>query len=560
MLILGKFEWKFVVRFGRGVAYVTRLGPRFIWVLCRAYVIDGIVINMAALFSPYRRKVNEILNKLLLPVMLKQIHELESNLASRSTLRAVVMLDDLGFSIETLELVRSKSKESDFVILGEFDHYGRVISNFGLIEGVECIERDQSRPRERNKVLLVMMSGAIYIRKEYQGENPKHRLVNETRVLERLRESGARVPEVIALDTNALVLTMTFLLGTDLERLLETKGARLTGSAVRERLGGSPTYQEIFSEYLREGAQFSKELDPDLVAQIHEQVQIAHRHGVELYDIKYGNIIIHRDSKLPYLMDFDSAQIYRKPKGLAFLIERDRDIERFNIAFGTSFLTYDRIKEKLKKRTFPAADILYASTYIGHGLRIGPLWDRTTGFGRWHYIIKRSLHFVKGSRLLSLGPNNASIEIHLLRAGAVKEVVVYERDKDYASQGQFLLAACEWADNAKYNLRYVLADMQEAVNVEGGFDCAMALCSLYYLSEHDMRRVVEAISKRSPRFILQCNIREGIGREESDQYRRASQEFAIELLRGAGFDDISITAPKGFSRPLVEGCRGVESI
>ena len=78
MLILGKFEWKFVARFGRGVAYVTRLGPRFIWALCRAYVIDGIAINMAILFSPYRRKVNEILNKLLLPVMLKQIHELES--------------------------------------------------------------------------------------------------------------------------------------------------------------------------------------------------------------------------------------------------------------------------------------------------------------------------------------------------------------------------------------------------------------------------------------------------------------------------------------------------
>ena len=146
----------------------------------------------------------------------------------------------------------------------------------------------------------------------------------------------------------------------------------------------------------------------------------------------------------------------------------------------------------------------------------------------------------------------ASIELHLLREGA-KEVIAYERDEDYAAQGRFLAAACEWADNRQYRLQYVVADMQEATQATGTYDCALALCSLYYLSEKDMRLVSRAVAKLSPRFLLQCNVREDIGREEPDQYRRASVEFAVELLRDAGFSSIFVTAPKGYSRPLVEG-------
>lgn len=39
-----------------------------------------------------------------------------------------------------------------------------------------------------------------------------------------------------------------------------------------------------------------------------------------------------------------------------------------------------------------------------------------------------------------------------------------------------------------------------------------------------------ANAKRCPRIVFLCNIREEIGREESDQYRRASKEFTIDLL------------------------------
>jgi len=52
--------------------------------------------------------------------------------------------------------------------------------------------------------------------------------------------------------------------------------------------------------------------------------------------------------------------------------------------------------------------------------------------------------------------------------------------------------------------------------------------------------------------IIINEIRNG-GREEPDQYRRSSVEFAVDLLRDAGFSSITVTAPTGYSRPLVQG-------
>ena len=115
--------------------------------------------------------------------------------------------------------------------------------------------------------------------------------------------------------------------------------------------------------------------------------------------------------------------------------------------------------------------------------------------------------------------------------------------------------AFEWADNREYRLRCVHADMRDAIQETGPYDAAMALCSLYYLDEPEMRTVATAIGEHVRERILECNERTGIGREDDDQYRRASVEFTRELLRNAGFAAIHVTAPRGYSRPLVEGSR-----
>lgn len=133
--------------------------------------------------------------------------------------------------------------------------------------------------------------------------------------------------------------------------------------------------------------------------------------------------------------------------------------------------------------------------------------------------------------------------------------MAHELDERYTAQGVFFAAACEWADNRKYNLRYVQEDMREAGNGKGNFDCALALCSLYYLQADEMRRLASAIPQKTPRFVLQCNIRQNIDREGPDEYRWASVEFAVALLKGSGLTGVSVAEPRGYSRPLVDGRR-----
>jgi O-antigen/teichoic acid export membrane protein/tRNA A-37 threonylcarbamoyl transferase component Bud32 len=544
-------ERQFAARLLRGSVYVMQLGPTFAWALTRAYLLDDLALRLATLVAPFRRRIAEVINWLSTPAQLHRARKLQKLIATRPLANPALQLNELGLDVDNINAIRNARREGDEVILGAFDHYGRLVPAFGPINGMPCISEEQADHRRRAHIWLVMTPRGICVRKQFFGAQAKQRFLRELWALEVLRETAARVPEIVQIDVHKLMLVMTFI-GVYLEQVLTTYGARMTGVEIRVRLGTAPTATEIFNEYINEGTRFILELPPGFVESIHQQMRIAHQHGVSLYDIKYGNVAVHYQTGLAYLIDFDAAALSKKTRSRAFLVERDRDTEKFNKAFGTSYLTYNRIRNKLQKGTFPAADKLYASTYIGHGLRVGPLWDRTIGFGRWHFILKHKLRLPNGARVLSLGSNNASIELHLLREGA-EEVIAYERDENYAAQGRFLAAACEWADNRKYRLRYVLADMQDTVQAEGKFDCALALCSLYYLPEEEMRKVARAVAKLSPRFLLQCNVREGIGREETDQYRRASVEFAVDLLREAGFSSIAVTAPAGYSRPLVEG-------
>lgn len=551
LFIPSKRERQLVTELLSGIRYALRHGPGFAFMLIGAYIVDGLLYRFAVIAAPFRRRITEIANLLTTPVQLYRARKLQDIIATRFLVNPALQLDDLAYKDDILNEIRSAGREGEEVILGEFDHYGRLESVFGFIRGTTCISKKQADPRRRTHIWLVMTPRGIGVRKHFFGSQANQRFLRELSVLETLRGTAARVPEIMTIDVKTRTLTMTYI-GVDLEQMLTTKGACLTGAEIRERLGKNPSAADIFNEYIEEGARFMAEFPQSFVESLHQQMRIAHRHGVRLYDIKYGNVAIHYKTGLPYLIDFDAALVSKKPRSRAFLIERDRDTERFNRAFRTSYLTYDRICRKLRDGDFPAADKLYASTYIGHGLRIGSLWDRATGFGRWHFILKNKLMLPKGARVLSLGSNNASIELLLLRAGAA-EVIAYERNQEYVAQGKFLVAACEWADNREYRLNYVLADMQEAVKITTKFECVLALCSLYYLSEGDMRRVAHAVAKLSPRFLLQCNIRKDIWREEPDQYRRASVDFAADLLRDAGFASIAVTAPTGYSRPLVQG-------
>jgi hypothetical protein len=53
-------------------------------------------------------------------------------------------------------------------------------------------------------------------------------------------------------------------------------------------------------------------------------------------------------------------------------------------------------------------------------------------------------------------------------------------------------------------------------------------------------------------FVLQCNTDRLIDRRgDEERFRKASVEYAVEVLEQAGFTIRQIIAPPGYSRPLV---------
>ena len=144
----------------------------------------------------------------------------------------------------------------------------------------------------------------------------------------------------------------------------------------------------------------------------------------------------------------------------------------------------------------------------------------------------------------------------MLRCGA-KEVIGFEIGEQWIAQGLFFKEAFEWADNVSYNFKYIKEDMAKLPSKDlGKFDMVIALCSLYYLNDEDMVRVVEHVSSITNIFIVQCNTRRDIGRDDDHSYEKASVEYISRLLLNAGFVNIKVVAPKGYSRPIVIGKKG----
>jgi SAM-dependent methyltransferase len=141
----------------------------------------------------------------------------------------------------------------------------------------------------------------------------------------------------------------------------------------------------------------------------------------------------------------------------------------------------------------------------------------------------------------------------MLRHGAASAVAV-ENNGGVVRDGEFLKAAFEWLDNRNYDLRFIHGSVADLPAWGlGRFDVVTALCSLYYVDEARMRDIARYVRTLTNLFVLQCNTDRLIQRSEEDRYRRASVEFALELLEHAGFAERQVIAPPDYSRPLVIG-------
>jgi hypothetical protein len=87
----------------------------------------------------------------------------------------------------------------------------------------------------------------------------------------------------------------------------------------------------------------------------------------------------------------------------------------------------------------------------------------------------------------------------------------------------------------------------------GKFDIVLALCSLYYLDDQSIANLTQYLSTITDIFIIQCNLYENIDRDNPHTYRRASVDYARNVLRSNGFPNTQVIAPYKYTRPLVIG-------
>lgn len=459
-----------------------------------------------------------------------------------------------GYRAETDVLNADDAKSAEIAAasvleVGEFDQDGFLRSDVGALEDIATVTPENFVPRKRFGLTLVARNGILAVRKDYRGN--QQAFLTEVHALDTLARANCNVPALLDIDFDRLQIEMSYVAGTVLREALARRGAIVRDRDVERHELANVDPEERRLARIQEGrTRLATVVDDAFIEDLFRQLRIMHSQRIVWGDIKFGNVVIEKDSGKPYVIDFNSASYHPKLGDRAFRRLADCDIEKFNLHFGTNKLTTDSLRERAI--AIPESEV-YAPACFAAGVSIGNLWDNSNGYGRWRFLLKHALPPLQGARVLDLGANNAFNSLQLLRNGA-REVLGVELDDKFFEQGEFLRAAFEYSDNANYDFQYLHSNMMDIIRMDlGKFDFVMALCCIYYLDRDDIAAIARHLSTITDTFVLQCNTSRRIGRSDPDTYEKASVEYARKILSDANFSDIEVISPSGYERPLLIG-------
>jgi SAM-dependent methyltransferase len=479
-----------------------------------------------------------------------QVHKQE--LLKAGAAGYILIVERLGLQEERLETLKEELEESREVVIADIDQDGLLLSRYGSIPGAVATAPESFMERKRLALEVVATGDKIGVKKYYRGD--KACFLNELECLHTLA-GRCNTPAILGVDFANLTLTFSYIPGVELREELSRRGARLLNRDV----DGNPDFMHLTREDRRlkcieEGKRvLYRCVDPAQVDDIFTEMKRAHKAGVCICDVKYGNIIIERDSGEPYLIDFDRSRYYGHSHGLWWEVGRDGDIEQFNLCFNTEKLTRDRIFQRISKFSQESSIRRPSPVDFGHGVAMGRIWDRELGEGRWHTILKPNLPPLSGRRVLDLGCKDTYFLLQTLRHGAM-EAVGIEPDDAWSEPAQFIKEGFEWADSATYDPKVIHARIEDVLTMDmGRFDLVTALCTLHELGDEFFDKVIQHISTLTDCFLVQCDT----DPEEHLTHLKASVDFNIRALKRNGFGTIRTVAPPGYKRPLLIGTKPV---
>jgi SAM-dependent methyltransferase len=186
------------------------------------------------------------------------------------------------------------------------------------------------------------------------------------------------------------------------------------------------------------------------------------------------------------------------------------------------------------------------------------LHDTGGGLAKWNFIVKKHIPDVSGMRVLDLGCSSGLFSLELARMGA-KEVIGIDRDtriahrstavppaQDVVAQANFVKTSFELLERRHLPVRYIAHDIGRLAELKlGHFDLIVALCVVYH-ELHHMPRLLKTLAGMTNHLILQANNSHG---GELGRYSNAA--YHATTLKEAGFSEIEIDAPQGYSLPLI---------
>ena len=423
------------------------------------------VIGLASIWVVYSR--------LLKPVIRYRYWETHKNEMLEHNLdNHIFSIEDLGLNTNELVNLRRKIELKGEVVIADIDQDGFFLSRIGPIPGIHTIQQEKFIRRRRNALQLVAVKEIVGIRKIF---NHWKTFLTELEILHTL-SGKCNVPALLAVDFDELTIIFSFIPGTVIRRELARRGAKI----LHRDLDIDQHYQRLQkNDKRRIRIQAAKQVMSDFVDdniknKIFSELQDIHKAGVLIHDIKYGNIILEKESGTPYFIDFDFAQQYGYPGGLQGEVKRDLEIERFNYIFDADKPTRRRIFNKFSNSYNECSHFSGQSVNFGNGLTSGKTWNIDFGEGLWNYLVFPNLPGIQEKRILDLGFQDPLFSIRILLAGA-KEVVSIESEENVNQYRRFLKQGFEWSNNSTLNLEIINSSLDKFQELSlGTFDIAIA--------------------------------------------------------------------------------------
>ncbi len=497
-----------------------------------ASILISILFLLGTLMTRY------YLNKTQLKIM---VHKAQQMMEEGRRSGKLIFLSEtsVGIPLDDIAIMKKNMDESGELVLAEIDRNGRAVDFYGVLNFLSLVSEEDFVPKDRFKLNVVLKDHHLLVSKDFEGD--KVAFIHEWFFLS-LLQLEANVPAVWEVDQDRTVIHMNLVSGKSLNELIVEAGGAVRHNDSDMNSGNGPYFRnqlevDSIARYWSKGI-----LDKDLILKLSQQLDLIHSKGIVGVNIKPGNVIISKIDGNPYIVDFHSSR-HKRVGSFIWRLLRDRDRLVANRRTGLDLLTEKAVKNhliKLKNPDYQIDNNVYAPIDFGGGHAIGSFWNVTSGTGRWEQFMKKRMPPLEGKRILDLGSNNGCMPLMMLQAGA-REVIGVEMSPHYVDQSGIVKEIFEWRDLRFYNFKPESGNMLKILDKDyGEFDLVTALCTLYYLKEDDMIKLVEHVSHIAPKMVVQA-VEGNVGSyKDSDKPRRASVSFLSNILRNNGFEQVSV--------------------